>query len=404
MNAIWVIVIMILWLATLGLLYVTNSDVQKQIDATTAAEQRRNDMESRYDDLNEKVQAISEVVGYRAEGGGVLATSDPAAITTALDAAKAALGPALGGDDSKVTLQQAVTVALANLAAANTRATQAATDHQTALAARQAAEANANQIQSTYQAQVAQLQQDLSDAQAAADNQAQNDQDRIDDVVSQNDTLDSSARDAQQALEDAQEAHRKEVARLNATISTLAMRRAPVAPADPDGRILEVSEGGSVAWIDLGGVHGLRNGTRFELLRRGRSGELISRGTVEVREVNSDTAMVGLLGDANPYDPMLPDDLVRSPTFSRSQTLHFHLLGEFPLSLSKEFVSGRLGELGGVVDDNLEVTTDVLVLGAKNLALGEDAPELTDTDEYRMAERLGMRIVRLTDLATFLRY
>ena len=38
------------------------------------------------------------------------------------------------------------------------------------------------------------------------------------------------------------------------------------------------------------------------------------------------------------------------------------------------------------------------------LALGEDAPELTDTDEYRMAERLGMRIVRLTDLATFLRY
>ena len=57
-----------------------------------------------------------------------------------------------------------------------------------------------------------------------------------------------------------------------------------------------------------------------------------------------------------------------------------------------------------MVDEDLTTTTDVLVLGEKNLAEGEFAQELTDTDEFKMADKLGMKIVRLDDLAGFLRY
>jgi len=44
------------------------------------------------------------------------------------------------------------------------------------------------------------------------------------------------------------------------------------------------------------------------------------------------------------------------------------------------------------------------VLGEKSLAEGEGAPELTESDEYKLADRLGMRIIRLAELADFLKY
>ena len=83
--------------------------------------------------------------------------------------------------------------------------------------------------------------------------------------------------------------------------------------------------------------------------------------------------------------------------------MHHYLLGDFPITMSKDFVSARLTELGAAVDDTLSTQTDVLVLGDR--PLGEaDAKDLTETDEYKLADKLGMRIIRLTELAEFLRY
>jgi hypothetical protein len=165
-----------------------------------------------------------------------------------------------------------------------------------------------------------------------------------------------------------------------------------------------VGGGGSIAYIDIGGRTGLKRGTRFEVLRPGKAGTYTLRGTVEVREVESDMAMVGLLEKPDPFDPMLPGDALRNPHFEAGRVVHFYLLGDFPLTVSKEFVAARLAELGAAVDETLGTGTDVLVVGEKSLAEGEFAQELTETDEYKLADKLGMRIVRLDSLSDYLRY
>ena len=398
-NAMWLIIIMILWLGTLFLLYVTNSDIARTQDAERAALEEKAIIDAKFTDLNADYLALSESVGFRDSAAG--AKSDLVSVGTQLETVKTALGSVVG--DGDVTLESAISSLLADRQSAWTQATQAKAALETERTARQAAETNVSNIESNYTAQIDQLQRDLSEAQDAADTQAANDQGRIDDITAENTSLDAEKRTAERELTDTQEAGRKREAELNSLVGSLAHARAPIAPEQPDGSLVEVSDSGAVGWIDVGGKDGLLAGTRFELLRRGKTGELVPRGKVEVREVMADMAMVGLVGKANVYDPMLPGDLIRNPHFSKDRTWHFYLLGDFPLSMSKEFVTGRLKELGAVVDDELSARSDVIVLGQE--ALTEDGgPALTETDEYRKASELGLRVVRLAELSTFLRY
>jgi hypothetical protein len=331
------------------------------------------------------------------------AKSDVVAIQADLAAVQSALGNAdgAGGGD---TLAQAVATLRTALSGCQQQLASTQADFQGAIAARQAAETNVNSVESNYQGQLAALNQQLRDEQQRADNQSQTDSARFDELVSAQQSADAAAREAQQALADLELQARRNLATADATIKALEVKRAPEAPEALDGKVLSVGGGGTVAFIDIGGRSGLKRGTRFEVLRPGKAGTYTPRGTVEVREVESDMAMVGLIGEPDAYDPMLPGDAVRNPHFEAGRTVHFYLLGDFPLTMSKEFVAARLSELGAAVDDKLDTGTDVLVLGEKSLAEGEFAQELTGTDDYKLADQLGLRIVRLAALADYLRY
>jgi len=184
----------------------------------------------------------------------------------------------------------------------------------------------------------------------------------------------------------------------------MAVRRESSEPEAIDGSVLSVGNTGAVAYIDIGARSGLRRGTRFEVLRPGKSGDLTPKGTVEVRDVEDDMSLVGLTTEPNAFDPILPGDKLRNPHFEANKSLHFFLLGDFPLTMSKEQATARLRELGADVDEQMTAETDVLVLGEKSLAEGDAAPELTDSDEYKLADKLGMRIIRLAELQDFLKY
>lgn len=402
-NAMWLVVLMILWIGTIALLYFTNADIAAAQEARDAAIAERNGREAARQALYDEYKALSDLVGYY-DATDISSRSDRETIRVRLDALKTQLGAALGGEDADVTIEQALDTLTSALRAAE----KAAVDAEAAFAAekdaRAAADTRTRDIERTYSDQVAQLQTQLRDEQQRSANQSQADQSRFDDLISENRDADAAARTAQRDAEDTKVAAQKAAATAEATIKSLEMRRTPKAPDQPDGEVLAVSESNTVAWIDIGGRDGLTGGTRFELLRRDRSGELVSRGTVEVQEVESDMAMVNLVGQANAFDPMLPGDLVRNPHFEKGRQLAFYLLGEFPLTLSKEYVTGRLQALGAIVDESIGTTTDVLVLGEKNQAEGEFAEELTESDEYLKAEQLGLRIVRLDDLAEYLRF
>jgi hypothetical protein len=398
----WLVVILIALMAAIGLWYAANADIEKFKGRATEAQTALTEMTVERDASLDAHKALAHAVGFRDESIDT-SFSDLAAIETAMEAAKAEAGPALGGADARPTLQRAVAALIAANQAKAQALAAAKADLAKEVAARQSAETRTDDIEKTFNDQLAALNQQLKDEQQRADNQAQTDSARFDELTTSQQASDAAARSAQQALSEFQVQSGREVATKEAQIQALALRREPAAPDAPDGSVLSVGKQGSTAFIDVGGRDGLKRGTRFEVLRPGKAGELIPRGSVEVRDVKSDMALVGVVGKPDPFDPILPGDLVRNPHFEKGKVNHFFLLGDFPLTLSKDFATARLKELGAEVDDKLDTGTDILVVGEKNLS-DEFATELTEAPEYKLAERLGMRIIRVSELSDFLRY
>jgi hypothetical protein len=399
----WVIVIVMLWLGSLGLWYSSASfvtDLQGQVQSARA---EASTLEARLDEELLKLEQISGVVGYR-DAAVVTSRSDLVTIQADIESVRQQLGSVLGGADAKPTLQQTVSALRGALQASQTALAAARTDLDSEIGRRKAADQAVDSSITSLKGQLDQLNQQLADERQRADNQSSQDAQRFDELVSAQQAADAAARDAQQALAEFEVSARREKGALEAQIKALAVRREGAAPEGLDGSILSVGSTGAVAYVDLGARHGLRRGTRFEVLRTGKSGELTAKGTVEVRDVEDDMSLVGLVGEPDAFDPILPGDRLRNPHFEPNHVLHFFLLGDFPLTLAKEQATVRLRELGAEVDDTLGTTTDVVVLGEKSLAEGEFAQELTDTDEYKLADKLGMRIIRVAELADFLRY
>lgn len=402
-STLWVVILALAWLGSLGLWYATTSEV-----ATAKAEIE--DLKAKATEtkatLDAKTQADSElaaVVGFR-DAANASSLPSPAAINTELEAVKTEVGTGLGGADTKVTLQQAVTSLRDALKASEAAQAQANLDLKAEVEKRKLAEQNAATAAADMATQLEQLNQQLTDERQRADNQSQQDARRFDELVNQQQTADTAAREAQQALADLQVKARRDSSALEGQLKALAERREAAAPEAVDGSVLTVGNTGALVYIDLGARQGLRRGTRFEVLRPGKGGELTPKGTLEVRDVEDDMSLAGLVGEANAFDPILPGDKLRNPHFEPNHQMHFFLLGDFPITLGKEQAAARLKELGAVVDEKLGTGTDVLVLGNKPAAEGEDAKELTDSDEYKQADKLGIRIIRFSELVEFLKY
>ncbi len=402
-STMWVIVIVILWLGSLGLWYSSASFVKDLQGNVQTAQAELADMESRLEAELLKLEQISNVVGYR-DAAVVTSRSDVVTMQADIESARQQLGNVLGGAEAKPTLQQTVAALRSALQASQTALAAARTDLDSEIGRRKTADQAVDTSITSLKGQLDQLNQQLDDERQRADNQSQQDAQRFDELVSAQQSADAAARDAQQALAEFEVNARREKSSLEAQIKALAVRREGVEPEALDGSILSVGATGAVAYVDLGARHGLRRGTRFEVLRQGKSGDLTPMGTVEVRDVEDDMSLVGLVGEPDAFDPILAGDRLRNPHFEPNKVLHFYLLGDFPLTLAKEQATARLRELGAEVDETLQTTTDVVVLGEKSLAEGEFAQELTDTDDYKLADKLGMRIIRVAELADFLRY
>ena len=395
----FLVIAVILWVATAGLWYLGTRALGEAEAKATTQTTAMNELKAQAEADKKAFDDLSAVVGYRPSPD---AKSDPGAIQIELDGVKQDLGDAAG--DAKLTLAEAVSQLRTALAAAKQSKDSTKSELDGEVGQRKAAEGAANEVESKYSGQLDELNQQLADTNQKADNQSKSDLKRFDELMQAQSASDEAARAAQQSLADFQVKSRRDLSLAQAQLKAIAIRREPRLPDAPDGKLLSVGAGGSIAFIDIGRRNGLRPGTRFEVLRKADNGELVKAGgMVEVRELQDNISMVGVMGEPNPLDPMLPGDLVRNPHFDRTRVMHHYLLGDFPLTLSKEFVTARLGELGAAVDDTLGTQTDVLVLGDR--PLGEaDAKDLTETDEYKLADKLGMRIIRLEELAEFLRY
>jgi hypothetical protein len=187
----------------------------------------------------------------------------------------------------------------------------------------------------------------------------------------------------------------------------------------PDGKVVYVNQRQRLAWINLGAADGLTRQMTFSVLDGRTVG--ISGGTVKARievvRVKDDHSAECRILDDSAGDPIIPGDIITTPTWSPGQFVHFAMAGIMDLhpedhvkrddynlvrdliKLNRGVIDAELRPDGKRVG-NLNVNTRYLVLG--------EPPDETSTktalEEFTAlkgeADRFGIEKITVQQLLT----
>ncbi|MHC4660644.1 MAG: BRCT domain-containing protein [Planctomycetota bacterium] len=204
-----------------------------------------------------------------------------------------------------------------------------------------------------------------------------------------------------QQIEEQQKTHNEEVAKLEshiaereAKIRDLVKKKArDITSLNPDGEVLLADSDLGFAWIDLGRVNNIRKGLRFKVFRYIKGGRPKEKGSIEVKNVSSNTAFCAILETLDEKDPIVKGDYYISPLFDKNEQKVFVFAGELiNTRYSRQELIKKIEEAGARVDPAITVETDFLVAG-------KDA----EADEaFQRAIRLGVIIMREEELFDYL--
>jgi hypothetical protein len=187
----------------------------------------------------------------------------------------------------------------------------------------------------------------------------------------------------------------------------------------PDGKIVYVNQRQRLAWINLGASDGLTRQMTFSVLDGRTNG--VSGGTVKARievvRVKDDHSAECRILDDSAGDPIIPGDIITTPTWSPGQFVHFAMAGIMDLhpednvkrddynlvrdliKLNRGVIDAELTPEGKRVG-NLNVSTRYLVLGEPP----DETATKTALDEYtalqKEADRFGIEKITVQQLLT----
>ena len=255
--------------------------------------------------------------------------------------------------------------------------------------AKQTAEDNLQTVRDEFEAQVAELQEELdqvarrsSDQLAAKDEQLARQQAEADAIGEEL----SRAKVAQQAAETN---HEIEVHRLKEDLKTreqqLAVYKGEFDPyailTKADGRVLRAIPGSDVVYINLGEKDHIKPGLTFEVFSPtvgDRGGEFRGKASIEVADVTDTTAECQVTRTV-PGRPIVEGDIIVNIAYERDRLPKFVVRGEFDLDYDGqpdrdglETVTAIIQAWGGQAVDKIDETTDFLVVGR-----GPQVPELS---------------------------
>ena len=401
-SIMWMISVGVVALVALTLAIVSNGDVTKAQDAQKAAQAAEAKANEARTQAITDLQNLSVAVGWNGESG-----LDNTSLT-AMAEAKTLLRDNFDIPESDETFE----AMLPKLVAEVNKARQIAKDAEAAAtAARQAQDrsrADLSQITSTKDATIDDQKKALADAQSG-----------FDDIESNLSEQLSSANDRVRELEEeiaSIKAESRRVARdfqgqikdLNAKNSNLAELTQPLrAPANlvPDGQILQVSQDLPLAWIDLGATNRLVLGTRFTV-EGGNLGARHLKAWAEVIEVQKDMAKVRLFDQVDKFDPVVEGDYLVNPIYEPTGGYNAILVGRFTGMYGNEQLSGLLDSIGIRVQDDLDLTTNFMIVGSPILQDADGYPleepiEPSDTPQYQQAIANKVQVMPLASIQEF---
>lgn len=254
--------------------------------------------------------------------------------------------------------------------------------------------------------QIENLRRQLTDQTDAATQKQSEYEKRVADLRGQVNQLDADVRKSKADAEAADRKHADEVAswetRAKVQGSKLAFLKEP---ETTDAKVLATSKDLGLGWIDIGANNRLARGTRFRVTSS-RPGAVGIKGWAEVINVEPKRAEVRFTEVADPFDPIVPGDLLYNPLFDPTGQRYAVLVGRFSGKFNEKQLKDLLAQMGITVQDKLDVNTDYLVVGGEMFADADGNPVETpiqpsDLPVYKDAEARGVQITPIKDLAGY---
>lgn len=395
----WVIVLIVLLLAAGGWIYSRETEFQSVLNQKAAADALVAERDADLITKSEALQKISNLVGFKADP---TANSSNDLIANKIADLKGRYPNDFGADDK--TIADAVERLVVMFDKQVTATRDAANQFQTELTARGASDEAKSSTEQALQGQIAQLNTDLRDERDRATNQKGQDDGRItalqgqlDESNAQKRTIESDFATEKAKIQKEKDQSDGRVAELSNKIKIAGFDETAF---DADGTVVSVGKATGTVFLDVGSKDLLRRGVKFDVFRHGKGGTLIPKGSIEVREVHAESSVCAVVGELNQLDPIAPGDVVANPLFSKTREKVFVLLGNFPV-YGKNFLEKRITDLGAEVESTVTSRTDFVVLGEKMPE--EDAVEVTDTPEFKNAQKLGVQVLRMSDIERFIK-
>ncbi|MEK7866227.1 MAG: hypothetical protein AAB434_06050 [Planctomycetota bacterium] len=144
----------------------------------------------------------------------------------------------------------------------------------------------------------------------------------------------------------------------------LQARQASVVEAtEADGQLLFVDLERGIAHLDLGRLHTLFRGTKFEVFRIVKAGKKKTLGEIEILDLGEERSRVAILSVSDPSDPPVAGDFVSNVSFDRNKPKVFSIAGQLKFKYSRDDMRRRLAEWGARVADDVGPSTTMLIVG-----------------------------------------
>ncbi|GEM_PF-4194604 len=142
-----------------------------------------------------------------------------------------------------------------------------------------------------------------------------------------------------------------------------ARQAAVVEATEADGQLLYVDLERGIAHLDLGRLHTLFRGTKFEVFRVVKAGKKKTLGEIEILDLGEERSRVAIISVADPSDPPRAGDLVSNVAFDRNKPKVFSIAGQLKFKYSRDDMRRRLAEWGARVSDDVGPSTTILIVG-----------------------------------------
>lgn len=393
-SVIWIIVVLIAFFAALAMIFVFDSEKKVAENARDAAQEAQATAEANYDLEREYGRTLSVILGwYDTEVASQETEADAA--TTGLDNFKNSFGIT---EPTVADFEAAIARAAAKYEARGREISDLTSERGTLNTALEIKNQAMASMTTEKDARIQELQQQLNDANQSAEqrlNERDSDLAAVRaSLTSTEDQLTSSRRETDVALRSWRDREAEYNTRLENVTRTLEWQREP---DRPDGKILDVSEKLSLAWIDLSTGNRLYAGMRFAILD-GRPGNDTIKAWCEVLQVGEKMSEVLYFDQRDPFDPPTAGDIIYNPIYDPIGIRNAVLVGRFSGTYNESEMRALLGGIRINVQEKLDKTTDYLVVGAELYYDEEGEPledpmQPSDLPEYKEAEAMGVRIV-----------